>query len=82
MLGYIESLFCIDHWQLLIIDVERFAGLNVHGFNLIEIFTEILLCCLDQKCLLFSIIKEKCLYSQKNFCGSPENHKYHETLAK
>ena len=43
--GYIEGLFCIDCWQLLIIDVERFAGLNVHGFTLTEIFTEMLLCC-------------------------------------
>ena len=34
------------------VDVERFAGLNVHGFNPTEVFTEILSYCLGQKCLL------------------------------
>ena len=45
------------------VDVERFAGLNVYGFNFIEVFTEILSQGLCQKCLLFSIIKERHLYS-------------------
>ena len=49
------------------IDVERFAGLNIHGFSLIEVFVEILSCCLGQKYSLFSIIKERNLYSQKTF---------------
>ena len=34
------------------VDVERFAGLNVHGFNPTEIITEVLSRCLGQKCLL------------------------------
>ena len=38
-----------------------------YSVNPIDIFTEIFLCCLGQKCLLFSIIKQKCLYSQKIF---------------
>ena len=38
---------------------EKFAGLNVPVFNPIEVFVEILLCCLGQKCLLISIIKER-----------------------
>ena len=45
-----------------IIDEERFAGLNVCVFNPIEVFMEILSRCHSQKCLLFSIIKERCLY--------------------
>ena len=49
------------------VDGERFAGLNVYVFNPIEVFVEILLHCLDQKCLLFSIIKERHLYSRKIF---------------
>ena len=48
---------------LYIVDVERFTGLNVHGFSFIKVFVEILLCCLGQKYSLFSIIKERCLYS-------------------
>ena len=53
------------------LDVERFTGvnLNICSFNPIEAFVEILLCCLGQKCLLFSVTTEG-LYSQKNF----ENH--------
>ena len=54
------------------IDMERFAGLNVHGF---EVFTEILSRCLGQMCLLLSIIKERHLYSWEKFCGTPENLK-------
>ena len=38
---------------------KRFAGLNIHGFSAIEVFTEILLRCLDHKCSLFSKTKEK-----------------------
>ena len=49
------------------VDGERFAWLNVPGLNPIKVFTHILLCCLGQKCLLFSIINNRCLYSQKNF---------------
>ena len=63
------------------IDGERFAGLNVHVFNPIEVFVEILLRCLGQKCLLFSIIKERYLYSQGNFHDTLENREIHECLA-
>ena len=56
------------------VDVERFAGLNVHSFNLIEVFAKILLRCLHQKCLLFSIIIKRgtYVYSWKSFCGTLE----------
>ena len=57
------------------IDMERFVELNVHSFNPTKVFAGILSCCLDQKCLLFSIIKERHLYSQENFCGTLENLK-------
>ena len=55
------------------VDVVRFAGLNVRGFILIEVFVEILLCCFGQKYSLFSIIKERRIYSRKNFRGTLEN---------
>ena len=55
------------------VDVERFAGLNVHGFSFIKVFAEILSRCLGQKYSLFSIIKGRHLYSQKNFHGTLEN---------
>ena len=55
------------------IDVEIFAGLNIHGFSPIKVFAEIFLCCLGHDCSLFSAIKERCLYSQKNFHGTFEN---------
>ena len=34
------------------VDVESFAGLNIHDFNPIEVFTEILLSFLGQKWLV------------------------------
>ena len=41
--------------------VERFAGVNVRGFNPIEVFVKIPSKCLLE-CLLFSIIKERRAY--------------------
>ena len=46
------------------VDAERFAGLNIHCFNFIEAFTEILSHCLYQKQLLFSIVKTRGVYIQ------------------
>ena len=63
------------------VDRERFAGLNVCIFDLIEVFVEILSRCLSQKYLLFSIIKERRLYSWEKFRGTLENHEKHECLA-
>ena len=37
------------------VDVERCAGLNVCSFNPIEVFEEILSCCLGQKCLCYLV---------------------------
>ena len=34
------------------VDVEKFTGLNFHGFNPTKVFTEILPRFLSQKCLL------------------------------
>ena len=56
------------------IDMERFAGLHICSFNPIEVFCEIVLRCLGQKCLLISINKERCL-SQKKFRDTLENMK-------
>ena len=44
------------------IDGERFAGLNIRGFNT-KVFTEILSHFLGHKCSLFSTNKERYLYS-------------------
>ena len=57
------------------VDRERFAKLNICGFIAIKVFMEILLRCLGHKCSLFSTIKERRLYSRKNFCGTAENWK-------
>ena len=59
--------------QLYIVDRERFAGLNIHGFSTIEVFTKIFLHYLGHKCSLLSIIKERHLYSWINLHGTPEN---------
>ena len=63
------------------VDRERFAGLNIHSFSAIKVFTEILSHCLGHKCSLFSTIKEWRLYSQKNFCVTPENREKCKSLA-
>ena len=60
---------------------ERFAGLNICGLSLIKVFMEIISHCYGHKCSLFSTIKEKRLYSRKNFCATPENHEKHKSLA-
>ena len=63
------------------VDGEKFAGLNIRGFSAIEVFAEIVLHCLGHKYLLFCIIKERHLYSQKNFGDTPENREKHKSLA-
>ena len=57
------------------VDGERFARLHIHGFSAIKIFTEIFSCCLGHKYSLISTIKERYLYSRKNFHGTPETVK-------
>ena len=55
------------------VDGERFARLNIRDFSAIEVFAEILLRCLGHKqCISthFSKIKERHLYSRKNFRGT------------
>ena len=74
-----RQVYCVNHENYIpgisvhTVDMERFAGLNICGFNPIEILAETLLCCVGQKCLLFSIIKVSCLYSQEKFDGTLEN---------
>ena len=67
--------------SLYTVDGERFAGLNIRGFSAIKVFAEIFLLYLGHEYSLFSIIKERHLYSRKNFRGSPENHEKRESLA-
>ena len=62
------------------LDVERLAGQNVHGFNPTKVFVEIFLRCLGQKCLLFGIIKVRCLHSLENFHGTVDNCEKYEGL--
>ena len=80
-IGYV----CLFRGDQIFVDIvtvngERFAGLNVRVFNTIEVFVEILLRCLGRKCLLFSIIKDRHLYSQENFHGTLENRKKRKCL--
>ena len=63
------------------VDRENFAGLNVRIFNPIEVFAEILSRCPGQKCLLFSIVIERHLYSWENFHSTLENCEKYECLA-
>ena len=60
------------------IDRERFAGLNICCFSAIKVFTEILLHCLGPISAQYLV---QCLYSQKNFSGTPENHEKCRSLA-
>ena len=70
---------CI-HIVELTIDGERCARLNVHVFNPIEVFAEILLHCLSHRYLLFSIINERHIFLG-NFSGILENHEKHNCSA-
>ena len=47
--------------------MERFAGLNIRGFNSIEVFVEILSRCLGQKYSLLSVIKRDACIHRKTF---------------
>ena len=58
-------------------NVERFAGLNIHGFHPMKFFTEILLQCLGQQCLLLYVIIAK--YSREYFCGTLKNYENRES---
>ena len=64
-----------------ILYMEIFTELKIHGFNPTEVFADIFSHCLGQKCLLFSINKERRLYSQNNFSGILENCEKCEWLA-
>ena len=55
------------------VDGERFAGPNIRSFSAIEVFAEIFLHRLGHKHSLFSITKERHLFSRKNFHDTPEN---------
>ena len=81
--AYITPTFITEaqHSLLLTVDGERFARLNIRGSRAIEVFAEIFLCCLGHKYSLFSMNKERHLYSQKNFHGTPENHEKCKSLA-
>ena len=80
--GYAHAHLCKCMYNNLnTVDGERFAGLNIRSFSAIKVFTEILMRCLGHKCSLFSKIKERRLYSWKNFCSTPENREKHECLA-
>ena len=69
------------HTHIYTVDGERFAGLNIRGFSAIEDFTEIFSHYLGHKYSLFSINKERHIYSWKNFHGTPENCENCKSLA-
>ena len=72
---YVCQIFCFSSEVADTVHGERFPGLNIHGFGAIEVFTDILSHCLGHKCSLFSTVKERRLYSQKNFHGTPKTVK-------
>ena len=55
------------------VDIERFVGLNIHGFSPIKALQKYFCVVFGHNCSLFSAIKERCLYSPKNFHGTLEN---------
>ena len=63
------------------VKVERFAGLNIRGFNAIMFFTEIISrkfhSALTTSVYCLPIAKN----SWENFCGTLKNHKNYESLA-
>ena len=63
--------------------MEIFTELNVHGFNPIEVFMEILSHCLGQKCLLLSNIEVLILlyHSWGKFGMNISNHEKCRSLA-
>ena len=63
------------------VDGEIFAGLNIRGFRAIKVFAETFSRCFGHKYSLFSLNKERHIYSWKNFHGTLENHEKHESLA-
>ena len=63
------------------IDRERFARLNIRGFSIIKVFTEILSCCLGHNAHYLVQLKRKNCYSWKNFRTTPENHEKCKSLA-
>ena len=70
---YVCQIFCFSCKVADTVHGERFLGLNICCFSAIKIFTEILSHCLGHKCLLFSTVKERYLYSRINFQGTPKN---------
>ena len=65
---------------MLLLNLLR-RGRNIRGFSTIKVFVEIFLRCLGHKYSLFSLNKERHLYSRKNFHGTPENREKRESLA-
>ena len=63
------------------VDRKRFAGLNIRGFNAMEVFRKYFHVALAISTHYFSINKERHLYSWKNIRGTPENHEKRESLA-
>ena len=62
---------------LITVDMQKFAGLDFHGFNPTEVFAEMLSCFLSQKCLLR---KSGAYIHGKNFHGTLENCENLESL--
>ena len=81
LLYKVKQTVFIDSITKYTVDGERFGGLNVRVFNLTEVFTEIFSRFLGKKCLLFSISKERRLYSWEKFRGTLENREKCECLA-
>ena len=60
--------------------MERFPGLNIHGSTPMK-FCGNTFALPWPEMLLFSITKERHLYSRENFCGTLKNHENRKSLA-
>ena len=45
-----------DPYMIYTVNMERFAGLNIHGFSPMKVFAAILLWCLGQQCVYYLTI--------------------------
>ena len=82
----LDLLYNSQYIEVILEIVHRGGGVLIvkpykrHFFSAIKVFMEILPCCLGNKCSLFSTIKERCLYSQEKFHGTPENREKCKSL--
>ena len=66
-----------SHYAIITVNVETFAGLNIHSFSPMKFSREYFCGALASSVYYSTIAK----YSQKNFRGTFKNHENHKRLA-